>query len=471
VSDSIVSCERGGGRIAQFDRARFLRRILLCGSAGLVQEVRLRKKQEFYGWTLLAVLFSLDFVNMGFPVYGGTVINSYMLHQIQMSRSTLGLGLTLSNLFVGLSATAVALSILKQGVRKTFAIGSALICAGSLFLAFFASKPWHYLLGYGGIVGLGMGFGTLVPAGTAVTRWFKRYRGRAMGICLGASGFAGFVVAPLLNRMLEASHGNWRAGWQIVAGVAVISGIIALLFVRERPEDLGQVVDGTPETAPEHKLRRAHAPRELITTYSWTPAEAYRTKSYWLIVIAGITCQYPLFFFIAHWILHARGTGILASDAAWTLSLFAIGGIVGRLIGGWLMDTITGRYAFMIGLCLYLIGSYLAIKVNPNALFIAYAAAISYGLAFGWTFTCMNTCTAHFYGAVAFPKLNGTMILLTSVIGSPAGFIGGKIFDIYGGYARAFELNALLAAIGIIAMAFATMPRPHDAVVAETKAA
>jgi MFS family permease len=429
------------------------------------------ERQKFYGWTLLAVLFSLDFVNMGFPVYGGTVINSYMLHQIPMSRSTLGLGFTFSNLFVGLSATTVAMSILKQGVRKTFAIGSALICAGSLFLAFFASKPWHYLVGYGVIIGVGMGFGTLVPAGTAVTRWFKRYRGRAMGICLGASGIAGFVVAPLLNRILEASGGNWRVGWQIVAGVAVISGITALLFVKERPEDLGQVVDGIPETESERQLRQAHGPRELITTYSWTPAEAYGTKSYWLIVIAGITCQYPLFFFIAHWILHARGAGILASDAAWTMSLFAIAGITGRLIGGWLMDTITGRYAFMIGLCLYLVGSFLAIRVNSNGLAIAYAAAISYGLAFGWTFTCMNTCTAHFYGSAAFPKLNGTMILLTSVIGSPAGAIGGKIFDVYGGYARAFELNALLAAIGIVAMAFATMPHPRTAMVAEAKAA
>ncbi len=429
------------------------------------------KKQEFYGWTLLAVLFSLDFVNMGFPVYGGTVINSYMLRQIHMSRSTLGLGFTFSNLFVGLSATVVAMSILKQGVRKTFAIGSALICAGSLFLAFFATKPWHYLFGYGGIVGVGMGFGTLVPAGTAVTRWFKRYRGRAMGICLGASGIAGFVVAPLLNRMLEASGGNWRVGWRIVADVAVISGIIAILFVKERPEDLGQVVDGIPETESELQPRQPHGAHELITTYSWTPAEAYRTKSYWLIVLAGITCQYPLFFFIAHWILHARGAGIPASAAAWTMSLFAIAGITGRLIGGWLMDTITGRYAFMIGLCLFVIGSFLAIEVNANTLAIAFAAAILYGLAFGWTFTCMNTCTAHFYGSAAFPKLNGTMILLTSVLGSPAGAIGGKIFDIYGGYAKAFELNALLAAIGIVAMTFATMPSPRNAMVADAKAA
>lgn len=421
---------------------------------------------KFYGWTLLAVLFSLDFVNMGFPVYGGTVINSYMLRQIPMSRSQLGLGFTFSNLFVGLCAPIVAASILRLGVRKTFAIGSALICAGSLVLAFLATKPWHYLAGYGVIVGVGMGFGTLVPAGTAVTRWFKRYRGRAMGICLGASGIAGFVAAPLLNRILEAGHGNWRVGWQIVAGLAVISGIVALLFVKERPEDLGQVADGIPQTESVSEIPQRHDARELITTYSWTPAEAYRTKSYWLIVIAGVASQYALFFFVAHWVLHALGTGIPASVAAWTMSAFAIGGIVGRLTGGWLMDTISGRVAFIIGLCVFVVGSFLAIRVDPSALPIAFGAASLYGVAFGWSFTCMNTCTAHFYGSSAFPKLNGTMILLTSVIASPAGAIGGRIFDVSGGYARAFELNAALAAIGIVAMAFAKMPQPSGASIA-----
>ncbi len=36
-------------------------------------------KPPFYGWRLVAVLFALDFLNMGFPFFGGAVINTYML--------------------------------------------------------------------------------------------------------------------------------------------------------------------------------------------------------------------------------------------------------------------------------------------------------------------------------------------------------------------------------------------------------
>jgi hypothetical protein len=35
-----------------------------------------QENRKFYSWTLLAVVFSLDFVNMDFPVYRGTVIKS-----------------------------------------------------------------------------------------------------------------------------------------------------------------------------------------------------------------------------------------------------------------------------------------------------------------------------------------------------------------------------------------------------------
>src|SRR5262249_4186966 len=93
-----------------------------------------------------------------------------------------------------------------------------------------------------------------------------------------------------------------------------------------------------------------------------------------------------------------------------------------------------------------------------HALWVAYIAAIFYGLGFGWTFVCMNTSTAHFYGPAAFPKLGGTAMVLTAIFSAPAGVIGGKLFDIYANYTLAFESDMLSGAGGIGALFFATMP-------------
>jgi len=421
-------------------------------------------KRPFYGWKLVAVLFSLDFINMGFPYYGGAVINGYMIHEIPMSRSTLGLGFTLINLFVGLAAVLVAMSIIKYGVRATFIVGSALICLGSLFMGLCASKPWHYLIAFGVMNGIGISFATLFPAATAVTRWFRRYRGRAMGIALSASGFAGFAVSPFLDKMLRSAGGNWHVGWEIVAGAVVIAGLLAFLFVKESPESLGQSVDGIPE----EDQNRPSRTDTLATKYPWTASQAYRTSAYWLIAIGGIATTFPFFFFVAHWILRLRGAGISSANAAWAMSLFTIGTVGGRWLGGLLMDIMNSRLVFVIGLSVYFIGSYLAIIVRPDTLIVAYVAAVLYGGAYGWSFTCMITVTAHYYGPAAFPKLNGVMALLTSAFASPAGYIGGKIFDLYGSYTRAFELNCVMAAIGIVAVTFAVMPCPRNEVGAPT---
>jgi len=274
---------------------------------------------------------------------------------------------------------------------------------------------------------------------------------------LSGSGICGFVMAPLIDKLLRANDGNWHLGWEIVAGGAVLAGIIALLFVKERPEDIGQLPDGgakAPAGAPQQ-----HAPSRLVTKSEWTPGEAYRTGSYWLVVLAGLAAQFPFFLFTAHWLLHLRGAGIPSGDAAFSMGLFTVACIGGRLIGGWLMDTMTARWAFMMGLFCYLIGSVAAMHVGPSALLIANSAAVLYGLAIGWTFTCMTTCIAHFYGPTAFPKLAGTLLLLTSGGASPAGWVGGKIFDVYGGYAHAWQLNIISTVIGMVAIFFAAMPR------------
>lgn len=164
----------------------------------------------------------------------------------------------------------------------------------------------------------------------------------------------------------------------MVAGISVVAAAIATLFVKERPEDLGQSVDGgTVSVQPKALYHR----QQLTTTFPWEPRQAYETLAYWMIVAGAI---------------------------AW----------------------------------------------------IAYGAALLYGLAFGWTFICLNLITGNYYGPAAFPKLSGMVYLIAAAFCSPAGVLAGKIFDLYHSYKLAFELNAVVATLGILALFFAQMPAP-----------
>src|SRR5260370_14202676 len=169
-----------------------------------------------------------------------------------------------------------------------------------------------------------------------------------MAITLPASGSARFLVSPLITRILTANGGNWRQAWAIVAGISVLSAIVAFLFVIERPEDLGQVVEGGRDAAPWAKATAALA---RVTKFSWEPQQAYDTRAYWMILVGAIACQFPFFFFTAHWLLHLKGVGISPADAAWAMGLFTLGAVFGRLIGGWLMVAMDGPYSFILGVC------------------------------------------------------------------------------------------------------------------------
>jgi MFS family permease len=422
------------------------------------------EKVKFYGWNLVAVLFCLDFVNMGVPYYGGSVIiNDFMIHDIHMSATVRGAGFTLLNIFVGVAAIPAAIAIVKIGLRATFILGSAIVCLGALYMALFAKTSTEYLIVFGVVIGTGIIFATLVPAFTAVARWFRKYRGLAGGIAVSASGFAG-LAAPLLGDVIRKHGGNWRLGWFLVAGAAVVAGILAFLGVKESPESMGQFVDGIPPE--QQQPSRTDA---LATKYPWTTGQAYRTAAYWLIALAGIAATFPFFLFVAHWARRLAGVGFSGNDADWALAFLTIGTLVGRWLGGLLMDHVNARLAFVLGLAVYFVGTYLAIAAMPggHGLLVAYTAALLNGAAYGWAFTCVGTMVAHYYGPAAFPKLYGTMTLLISVLASPASIVAGWIFDIYHSYTPTFELNALLAAVGIVAIVFASMPKPGAAVGAE----
>src|SRR6266481_1608558 len=132
------------------------------------------------------------------------------------------------------------------------------------------------------------------------------------------------------------------------------------------------------------------------------------------------------------------------------------------LYGGAVINTYMYKQIsmFILGLCCYFLGSFLAIRVSADALWITYSAALLYGLAFGWTFICLNTITGNYYGPAAFPKLSGIVYMIAAIFCSPAGALAGKLFDLYHSYKLAFELNSLVAALGIVALFFARVPTP-----------
>lgn len=124
--------------------------------------------RRFYGWTIVVSLWIIYFLNVGFPMYGGQTVNTFMADEMGFKRTILGLAFSLFNLFQGLPGPLIGYTIQKKGARFSIALGSILILVSAILMGYVVKSQWLFLLTFGVIAGVGVGFGTVVPVQTTV---------------------------------------------------------------------------------------------------------------------------------------------------------------------------------------------------------------------------------------------------------------------------------------------------------------
>ena len=418
------------------------------------------KEKKFYGWTLVGVFSLVYFLNTSFPMYGAGVINSYMAQSLNMSRSVLGLGVTVFSLTYGLLSPITAFSVNKLGVRLTLTIGAAIMSVGSLVMSFAVKDDTSYILTYGCVIGLGFGLGAMIPMQSGITLWFKKKKALALSIVLAIAGLGGIVAAPAANKIIQLSNGNWRVAWIFVAGFLILSAAVSMLFVKNKPSDLNQVQDGfTPEE------NHSDGERKRIGVYQtktdWPVRKAVRTRSLWMLVFASITVQGGYLMCVAHSVINLMDKGIPNEMAAMSLGLITSFSIIGRLGSGYLGDKYEPRLLYSIGLFIFALGCFLTIYVTNNIGIFLYTFCTGIGI--GISFVCSPILYGNYFGVGTFASLMGTIAPIQASVGAFSPLLAGVLYDVYGSYDIAFIFVSIMLAMGGVGLLFATPPRmEHD---------
>ncbi|MEY4683357.1 MAG: hypothetical protein RL534_776, partial [Actinomycetota bacterium] len=113
------------------------------------------------------------------------------------------------------------------------------------------TQPWHLVLLWGVVVGVGTGSMALVFAATVANRWFMKRRGLVTGALTAAAATGQLIFLPALTS-LALDHGWQSVSITIGIGAAVV---IPLIWwgLKESPQAIGQKPYGAPEdwVAPE----------------------------------------------------------------------------------------------------------------------------------------------------------------------------------------------------------------------------
>jgi MFS family permease len=407
------------------------------------------RQSDFYGWKLLAVFWIILFANFAFPLYGASVVNTYMAEALHWDRTQLGLAYATYQLMIGVPAPLIAILIVKKGVRFTAALGCSAVAAGALLMSSVVHTSLQTDLVYGVIIGLGAMTGGVLVSQTAINRWFNRYKGLAITLVHTGGTFGGFVAARLLDKVIRVSGGNWRAGWWLIAANSVICTLLALLFVRERPFDLGQFPDGATKAAT-FSSQRAAKERVHKTNEDWTLMDALRTPAIWLILISllGFSAGYPLY--IAHGNAHLRDLGYTPAQAASSISIMLLSALFGTLFFAAVADRIEPRLVWAAGSIVFAAGMLLAMRASGGLGLYVYAILL--GTSFGVCFSAMMVLPANYYGVKGYPPVISFMMVVGTSAGAVGATLAGMVFDHFHSYSPVFYFIAALSLVSAFAL-------------------
>ena len=191
----------------------------------------------------------------------------------------------------------------------TVTLGAVLASLGWLLVSQANSVSQLYI-SYALIGGLGIGLSTLIPAQTLAVFWFRRYRARAIAIIFFGAAFFGAIVTPIDAYILAVA--DWRVAWVYISLVSLLIAIVCALFLRDKPEDVGQQCDG--DSIQDKKLFEPIKPEGKAR--SMTVRKAIFTPHFFFATFADVANAVPWRIITAHGRLHMESLGFAPSLAA-----------------------------------------------------------------------------------------------------------------------------------------------------------
>ena len=115
----------------------------------------------------------------------------------------------------------------RLGCRLTAVIGG-LSCVSGLLISSLASSVYIMYIAYSVLFGFG-GSCLFVSSYVIISQYFEKNRFIATGILASGTGLGVFIVAPILQALLDSF--DWRKTYRITAGIISVVCVLCLTFV------------------------------------------------------------------------------------------------------------------------------------------------------------------------------------------------------------------------------------------------
>jgi sugar phosphate permease len=396
----------------------------------------MRHRTVHYAWVVAVVTFVILLVTAGARATPGVLMVS-LEGEFGWSRTVISSAVAINIALFGLIGPFAASVMDRWGVRRVL-LGAVALLAVSVALTTRMHTQWQLTLLWGVLVGTATGVTSMVLAAIIANRWFDERRGLVLGMLSAANATGQLIFLPILAALVTEQ--GWRSAVLVVAGAAAVVFVLVLVFMRDRPEDLGLLPYGRA-AGTVIPYTRALAPIQAL-------ALAARTRAFWLLAGTFFVCGASTNGLIGtHLIAACHDYGIHEVQSAQLLAMMGIFDILGTTASGWLTDRYSSRhllfgYYTLRGLSLLVLPFTLQEGASGLVVF-----AVFYGL--DWIATVPPTVrlTSEAFGRENTGVIYGWISASHQLGASAAAFGAGAIRTMLGDYQVAFWAAGVLCLV------------------------
>ncbi|WP_380872642.1 MFS transporter [Sphingomonas sp. DBB INV C78] len=422
--------------------------------------MRARPFGRNYAWIVVGVTFLSLLAAAGLRSAPGVMMTP-LQSAFGWDRATVSAAAAFGIFLYGMVGPFAAALMQTLGIRKTL-IGGLALMAASTGLSLFMTEPWHYVLTWGLLSGLGSGAVALVLGATVANRWFDKHRGLVMGIFSASTATGSLLFLPVLAWLSEHG-GGWRPVAMAVAIVAALLIPLVMLLLPERPADAGLLPYGAKEARPPEPPTH---PKESVALAFRVLFKAARTPVFWLLFGTFFVCGLTTNGLVgAHLIAYCGDNGMGAVQAAGLLAVMGIFDLIGTTASGWLTDRYDPRKLLFVYYAIRGL-SLVALPFTGFDIVALSVFAVFYGL--DWIATVPPTVklAGQHFGDRDAPIVFGWVAAGHQIGAATAALGAGLLRDATGSYTSAFMIAGaigVLAAFGALAIARDVQRHPAEA--------
>jgi sugar phosphate permease len=411
-----------------------------------------RRPRLFYGWWIVTAGgliqgYTSAVFWRGFQAFFDPIVETF-----GWSRGATAAALSLQRTESGLISPFVGTLLDRFGPRWLMAFGVTVTGLGFVVMSL-VNTLWQFYAAMA-LLTVGMSFGTFIVLVATVGNWFIRKRGRALAVLMSCSAIGGFTL-PLLASSID--HFGWR---HVLFAVGVgfwIIGYPVMFAMRRRPEDYGQVPDGSPAPPRAPRApgahRAAHALPARETNIS--ARQVLTTRFFWQFAIAASLGQLISSTNLLH-LPALKSYGVNPALAAFAAGSIAFGDLAGRFAMGLAGDRFDKRQLMAASFALMTVGSLALALVNARVLGITLPAAatlpvfaVGFGLGFGASIPLRLAMVADYFGRRSYGSVLGVTSSVSAVFGAIGPVFVGAMFDITESYRLGFVILAALVGVAV----------------------